>query len=146
VLKRHANLPAIVLTHAYLDADGTRYDHASRGDQPWNPHRYFADDQAGAVNDGEELWRKLISRHDNVRFVLCGHALDDGTGRLTSRRADGSAVQQIVANFQTGPLGGAGYLRLMRFSPRDRTVDVQTYSPYLDRYKRDPENEFDLAY
>jgi hypothetical protein len=146
LLARHADVPAIVVTHAYLDADSTRYDHVSRHDQLWNPHRYFADDRPGAVNDGQEIWQKLIARHDNVRFVLCGHALDDGIGRLASRRADGSAVHEILANFQTGALGGAGYLRIMRFSPHERTVAVQTYSPYLDQFKRDPENQFDLPY
>jgi hypothetical protein len=146
VLRRFPAVPAIVLTHAYLDADGSRFDHVSRHDQLWNPHRYFAQDPAGAVNDGEEIWQKLISRNDNVRFVICGHALDDGTGRLTSRRPDGTVVHQILANFQTGALGGAGYLRIMRFTPRTRTVAVQTYSPYLGRFKRDGDDEFELTY
>jgi hypothetical protein len=146
LLNRYAGLRAVVLTHAYLDADGSRYDHVSRHDQLWNPHRYFADDGGGTVNDGEEIWRKLVSRHDNVRFVLCGHALDDGTGRLTSLRADGTPVNQVLANFQTGALGGAGYLRIMRFVPATRTVSVRTYSPYLDHFKRDPDDEFQLTY
>jgi len=101
---------------------------------------------AGGVNDGQEIWQKLVSRHDNLRFVLCGHALDDGTGRLTSRRPDGSSVQEILANFQTAALGGGGFLRIMRFSPAQRTVAVQTYSPYLDRWKRDPDNQFTVRY
>jgi hypothetical protein len=146
LLARYASTPAIVVTHAYLDADATRFDHVSRHDQLWNPHRYFADDRPGAVNDGEEIWRKLIARHANVQFVLCGHALDDGTGRLISRRADGSTVHEILANFQTGALGGGGYLRIMRFSPRQRAVAVETYSPYLNQFKRDPENQFELQY
>jgi hypothetical protein len=146
LLSRYASTPAIVVTHAYLDADATRFDHVSRHDQLWNPHRYFADDRPGAVNDGEEIWRKLIARHANVQFVLCGHALDDGTGRLISRRADGSTVHEILANFQTGALGGGGYLRIMRFSPRQRAVAVETYSPYLNQFKRDPENQFELLY
>jgi hypothetical protein len=146
LLDRHASVPAIVVTHAYLDADGTRFDHVSRQDQPWNPHRYFLDQGPGAVNDGEEIWHKLISSHDNVRFVLCGHALDDGTGRLISRRPDGSTVHEILANFQTGALGGGGYLRIMRFSPGRRTVAVETYSPYLHQFKRDPDNQFELLY
>ncbi|HXU64746.1 MAG TPA: metallophosphoesterase [Polyangia bacterium] len=146
VLDRHARVPAILVTHAYLDADGARYDHVGHPGQLWNPHRYFAADAAGGVNDGQEIWQKLVSRHDNLRFVLCGHALDDGTGRLTSRRADGSSVQEILANFQTAALGGGGFLRIMRFSPAQRTVAVQTYSPYLDRWKRDPDNEFTVRY
>jgi Calcineurin-like phosphoesterase len=145
LLDDHAGLPAIVVTHAYLDADGTRYDRASRN-QLWNPHRYFVEQSPGEVNDGEEIWRKLISRHDNIRFVLCGHALDDGIGRLNSVRPDGTRVHEILANFQTGPLGGGGYLRIMRFSPRRRTVAVETYSPYLNQFKRDPDNQFELTY
>jgi hypothetical protein len=146
VLKRYATVPAIVVTHAYLGADDTRYDHRSRTDQLWNPHLYLDGAVPGAVNDGEEMWRKLIARNDNVRFVLCGHDLGDGVGRLTSTRADGTKVHQILANYQMGALGGEGYLRLMRFYPGERRVKVRTYSPYLDRWKTDPDNEFELEY
>lgn len=146
LLDRYAGVPAILITHAYLDADGTRYDHVGHPGQLWNPHRYFAPGAPGDVNDGQEIWQKLVSRHDNLRFVLCGHALDDGTGRLTSRRPDGTVVQEILANFQTAALGGGGFLRIMRFSPAQRTVAVQTYSPYLDRWKRDPDNQFTVRY
>jgi len=143
--KRYAFLPALVVTHAYLASDDTRYDHATRTDQLWNPYRYVTG-AAGQVNDGEEIWRKLIVKNDNIRFVLCGHDLGDGVGRLTSVRPDGTKVHQLLANYQMGPLGGSGYLRLMQFSPADRQVHVHTYSPYLDRFKTDPDNDFTLDY
>jgi hypothetical protein len=145
VLRQHAAIPAIVVTHAYLRSDDTRYDH----DVPaldWNPHRYVRADAPGGVNDGQEIWRKLIMRNSNVRFVLCGHDLGDGVGRLTSVRPDGSRVHQILANYQMGALGGAGYLRLMRFVPARRRVEVRTYSPFLDRFKSDAANAFELEY
>ena len=53
---------------------------------------------------------------------------------------------QILANYQMGALGGGGYLRLMRFAPARRRVEVQTYSPFLDRFKTDPDNAFELDY
>jgi hypothetical protein len=143
VVRSHAGIPVLLVTHAYLYSDGTRYDHRTRPDQMWNPHRYL---DGGDVNDGEEMWRKLVSRNDNIRFVLCGHDLADGVGRLTSVRSDGSAVHQLLANYQTGALGGEGYLRLMRFAPEERVVAVRTYSPYLRRFKSDAENEFTLSY
>ena len=34
----------------------------------------------------------------------------------------------------------------MRFSPAERRVTVQTYSPLSDTFKTNPENEFSLAY
>jgi hypothetical protein len=146
IAKRYARLPAIVVTHAYLDSDGSRYDHLKRPDQLWNPYRYLADTRSGDVNDGEEIWRKLVARNANIRFVLCGHDLQDGVGRLTSVRPDGTKVHQLLANYQTGALGGGGYLRLMRFFPAEQRVVVQTYSPYADRFKTDPENAFTLSY
>jgi hypothetical protein len=146
ILKRHSSFPSIVVTHAYLSADDSRYDHLSRPDQLWNPYRYLPGATPGAVNDGEEIWRKLVTRNDNVLFVLCGHDLGDGLGRLTSVRADGTSVHQILANYQMGPVGGEGYLRLMRFFPGERKVEVRTYSPFRGRFKTDPANEFELPY
>jgi hypothetical protein len=145
VLRQRSSTPAIVVTHAYLRSDDTRYDHHT-AELDWNPHRYIDASVPGGVNDGQEIWRKLIVRNSNVRFVLCGHDLSDGVGRLTSERPDGSRVHQILANYQTGALGGAGYLRVMRFVPGRRRVEVRTYSPYLDRFKSDPANAFDLDY
>jgi hypothetical protein len=145
VLRQHPATPAIVVTHAYLRSDDRRYDHDTP-ELDWNPHRYVDTSAAGGVNDGQEIWRKLIARNSNVRFVLCGHDLGDGVGRLTSVRADGTRVHQILANYQMGALGGAGYLRLMRFIPARRHVEVRTYSPYYDRFKSDAANSFELEY
>ena len=142
----YPSLPTIVLTHAYLASDDTRYDHVLRPGQPWNPRRYFSDTAPGAVNDGEEIWQKLVSKNDNILFVLCGHDLSDGTGRLTSVRDDGTIVNQLLANYQTEALGGRGYLRLMRFIPSQGQIRVQTYSPLLDQFKIDPSNDFQFAY
>jgi hypothetical protein len=142
ILREHADLPAIVVTHAYLYSDDTRYDHARAPYQEYNPHDLPLE---GGSNDGEEMWQKLISRHSNVRFVLSGHVTaDDGTGRLTSTRADGTRCHQLLADYQVFGEGGDGFLRLMRFDPRTRKVQVQTYSPYLDVWKTDPENQFVL--
>jgi hypothetical protein len=145
ILKQHESIPAILLTHAYLRADNTRYDYTAQR-AGWNPHRYLDDRASGSVNDGEEIWRKLVVKNPNILFVLCGHELGDGVGRLTSIRPDGSRVHQILANYQMGALGGGGYLRLMRFAPAKRRVEVRTYSPFLDRFKTDPDNAFELDY
>jgi hypothetical protein len=159
VLDAHPDLPALLVTHAYLYNDGTRYDHFTRPDQLWSPHNYDLDWLPGGVNDGEEMWQALVSKHDNLRFVLSGHALPadpntnpDTTARLTSTRASGSHCHQILANYQTcsgfpcpETMGGDGYLRIMRFDPATHGMSVRTYSPYLDRWKTDPPNEFVLG-
>lgn len=132
--------PTIVLTHAYLYSDHTRYDRR-RDDQRWAPQLYGVARTQG-VNEGEELFRKLVEPCSQVRFVLCGHVLNEGTGLCTDTRSDGTRVHQILANYQTRSEGGESYLRLLTFT--ETSVQVRTYSPALDRELDDARNRFDL--
>lgn len=142
VLDSHPEHQAIVLTHAYLFSDGTRYDWAGKGaTQTWSPPSYpsrlWPD-----VNDGEEIWLRLIEPRDQVRLVVCGHAAGNGVARLTSKSRGGTSVHQLLANYQDYEMGGGGYLRIMRFFP-DR-IEVRTYSPWLDLEYDDGDNRFAL--
>ena len=156
ILASFPDTRAIVITHAYLYRDGTRYDHLGSSQQSFNPHDYVMMDQAGTtINDGAEMWSKLIAPNSNVKLVFSGHdvngqGIPPGTAaRLTSTRPDGSTVQQILANYQTclsapcEPVhGGNGFLRLLHFPAAGRTVSVETYSPYLDQSLTDAANQF----
>jgi Calcineurin-like phosphoesterase len=144
VLKANADKPAILVTHAYLYNDGTRYDYSKTPPQSFDPHGYNYTPLAG-VNDGEQLWQNLIVTNENVRLVLSGHCLGDpAVARLTSTRPSGSMVQQILANYQTCAdlscpqmsqiKGGNGYLRLLEFDKANQVLRVHTYSPYLNQY------------
>ena len=146
VLEDHPDRQAILATHAYLYSDDTRYDRSRRPDQFWNPYRYGVSGQPGGVNDGEDLWQKLVSRHASMAFVVCGHVLNDGLGLLSSRGRAGRTVHQMLANYQMKNQGGDGYLRLLEFLPGRRRVQVKTYSPYRDRYRTDPQNQFVLEW
>ena len=151
IAKQYPTTPAMIVTHAYLYWDNTRYDHfahsvSGNDAQRASPYVYPISTSPGAVNDGEEIWQKLVLGNSNIQFVLCGHVLDKGVGRLTSTRPDGTTVNQILANYQMNDLGGGGYLRVMQFFPATRTVHVRTYSPYYDNFKTDPDNDFELGY
>ena len=145
VLAEHPDHLAIVNTHAYLFSDDTRYDWAQKGNaQEWNPHAYGTAGEAEGVNDGQELWNKLIEPATNVCMVLCGHVLHDGLGYRVDRTT--REVHQILANYQMNDFAGEGYLRLMHFNTQTGTVAVETYSPWLDEYKTDPANQFSFHY
>jgi hypothetical protein len=156
VLGQYPTLPAIIVTHAYLSRDSKRFER-----QPFHPcgpgGNEFSD-----CNDGQMLWDKLISRHDNVVFVFSGHDLFPGVARTISRQASGKQVHELLANYQTcGGLpctvpdtgqptaGGDGFLRIVTIDPTTRSAAVETFSPYLaaagrEPYKRDPHNQFTL--
>jgi hypothetical protein len=141
VLSRHADVPAMVVTHAYLYDDDVRYDRRLTG-QAHSPIEMTH--LEGGVNDGEDMWQKLVSRHDNVRFVFSGHVPFDGVGRKRSVRPSGTICHELLANYQARERGGDGFLRLLRFEPASKRVYVRTYSPSLNQYKTDPQNEFAL--
>jgi 3',5'-cyclic AMP phosphodiesterase CpdA len=142
MLAAHATSKVILVTHAYLFTDGTRLDHVAGKDQSGNPHGYNGDGQLGTTNDGQEIWDKLIAKSPNVRMVLCGHM--HAQARLTSPRSSAPPVHQLLADYQTASLGGAGYLRLMTFGP-DNSVQVRSYSPYFQQFQTDPDNDFVLG-
>lgn len=85
------------------------------------------------------LLENVVKPCPNVYYVLCGHRynsnyvpleLDDDGDGLTDR-----TVYQVIANYQREGLeGGSGFIRFMRFSPREGMIRMYTYSPYLDRY------------
>jgi hypothetical protein len=142
VLAAHPEHLAIVATHAYLYSDDNRYGAKDAPEQMWGPKSYGLGSLD--VADGQEIWDALVSRHAGVVAVLCGHTLNDGLGQAVSQGA--GEVHEILANYQMYAQGGEGYLRLMHFDTATGKVNVTTYSPWLDAFKRDAYNEFQLDY
>jgi len=139
VMNRYPNHCGIMITHAYMFNNDRRYDHTDKDHpQTWNPHNYST---PGGKNDGQELWDKLIRKHNFV-FVFNGHVLGDGTGYLASRNDAGKTVHQMLANYQMRPLGGESYMRLLEFQPDGKTVHVKTYSPVYNGYLLKPDQQF----
>ena len=145
MLARHRDRSAIIVTHAYLYPDGKRADHRDPK-QRWNPHQYPTAALTGGVNDGEELWTKLVSRHANIVLVLSGHYGEDGgAARLTSAGAASNPVHQLLSDYQLFERGGEGYLRILEIDEAARAIRVKTYSPASKKYLTDPANQFELA-
>ena len=144
VLKSHPNHQAMLVTHAYMYYDDTRYDWAAKEkSQTWNPHAYaMMKNPSETANDGEQLWKKLIEPHKNFRFAFNGHVIGDGTGFLSSRGKHGNVVHQMLANYQFKHEGGDGDMRLIEFKPDGNSLTVRTYSPVLNRYDKAPDQQF----
>ncbi|ABF41280.1 metallophosphoesterase [Candidatus Koribacter versatilis Ellin345] len=139
IIQSHPTYDVIVVTHAYTFYNNTRMDHCDE-----NSAGTFGVSQD---NDGEQIWEKLVSKYSNIVMVLSGHVVEgDGTGRRSDFGVNGNLVNQILADYQSYPNGGNGYIRLITVSPSKNTVSVKTYSPYLNRYMTDDHNQFTVAY
>jgi hypothetical protein len=143
VAAAHKDREIVLLTHAHIFADDTRYDWRKYGKkQTWNPHAYMMAKTTGDdVNDGEEVWEKLISKHENFIFTLNGHVLQDGLGRVATTTPGGREIPQMLVNFQMRPKGGDGWLRLIEMR-KDGTAQTYDFSPTRNQRNEGRENQF----
>jgi hypothetical protein len=137
LIKQFPGLPTIVTTHNYLNPDGARLSTPAADSHAVDPED----------NNPEMVWEKLISRHDQIFMVLCGHQY------AQARRADlnrhGHIVYQLLSDFQNrrqtakaagrdkpGEGIGDGWLRLMTFEMGAAVpvVRVRTYSSHYKKF------------
>lgn len=159
VVGQHADHKVILVTHAYLFHDSQRDTWAldeARGGRS-NPKKYPIF-QAGDMNDGQDIWDKLVSKHPNFLFTFNGHVCGSGVGHLASPGAGGGIVHQILANYQDNSpkeagtvhpargYGGGGFLRLVQFQPGGKMVQIKSYSPWYDEWLSEPEQQFTVSF
>lgn len=99
-------------------------------------------------SEGERVFRQVVKHNPNVRFVLCGHnrgvalkrdRVDDDKDRKADR-----IVYQMLYNFQDD-IVQMGYLRILTFQT-DGSLQVTTYSPWLDDYNYYPSRNQDETF
>lgn len=144
IYDQHSERKGILVTHAYMYSDDTRYDWAVKGgSQNWNPHAAVYS-TPGGVNDGQELWDKFV-KHYNFSMTFNGHVLNDGTGYLLENNIAGNPVHQMLINYQMRNLGGEGYMRILEFQPDGQTVDVTSYSAVYDSFLTASDHQFSFS-
>ncbi len=127
VLEAHPNHRAILVTHGYLNADGTTLD----------PNDYATPDEYdSSLNSGEAIWEKLVSKHENVAMIVSGHMHHDSIVVTPREGAAGNTVYQILMDPQStcNKLGGMGALGLMYFTADGNHAKVEYYSTVFEKY------------
>ncbi|WP_338751750.1 S-layer homology domain-containing protein [Bacillus sp. FJAT-52991] len=93
---------------------------------------------------GDKVYNEVVLPNENIIAVLSGHyhdsetlvdEIDDDKDGKTDRK-----VYQMLADYQGGPEGGQGFLRIMQVNPVENKIYMKTYSPYLDKY-----NYYDMS-
>ena len=140
VVAAHPHRSVILLTHAYLAADGTRFDGRKQSD---GPAVYPLANSPEGSNDGEALWQKLVSRHANFTLVVSGHV--GIAAYLKSKGVNGNTVHRNRSRLPGHRKRRQRLLRLLQFLPDGKTVRVRDYTPLLDRTSRSPECAFEFV-
>jgi len=128
VIASNPNVPVILTTHQMLNPK------AEFGKTP----AFKAADRLAPV----AIWEQLVEPSPQIFMVLCGHY--HGEAHITKTTQDGQSVHVVLQDYQKDPNGGNGWLRIFTFRPEQNRVEIQTYSPTLNQYKKEPSSEFSL--
>lgn len=116
LLSTYSGRTAIINTHSALDTDSTLTD------------------------DGQALC-DLMQNNPNLMLVLCGHKHGEAATLLSFTEHE---THVLLANYQKLEKGGKGYLRILTFMPGKDRIAVNTYSPWLDKYRSIDTSQFVL--
>jgi hypothetical protein len=134
IVQANPDKEVIVVTHSFLFVDGTTADRCDTEDKPRSD------------NDGEQMWESFVSKYPNIIMVVNGHLTAGEAARRADLGINGNLINSMFSNYQTDANGGNGWLRIVTFHPSSNTISVQTYSPYLNSYRTDSDNQFTVNY
>lgn len=144
---------SLLVTHAYLFKDKERYNWSQFGNsQNISPYSYTLlykslEDGEIDVNDGEDIWQKLIYPSKNIRFIMCGHKTKpDYVGNLISENIEKKDVLQMLFNTQDFPNGGDGWIQILEFKNDKKTVEVKTYSSLYNKWNTGSGLQYQFIY
>ncbi len=153
VISKHPNHKVIVETHAYLNPN--KYDHCKSMPKMNDKGQYTTDSETKAysdisedarkgfendVNSGEDLFNKLVAKHNNIILVVNGH--HTGSCFRLNKGNNGNTVAEMVVDYQSengtdGLCGekkhenggaGMGWFKMLKFDPKNYTITSVTTS------------------
>ncbi len=143
VLNKHADKPAGLVTHSFLNYDGTRVSDSTNH----HPSGWI---EGSDLNDGDDMWNGWLKDTSNLAFVINGHHHNSDIDMNAHRSDDtstGEVVTQMFHNYQMFTAnGGDGHLRLLAIDPVDWTAEAHTYSTENSTWKTGSETRFDFNY
>ncbi len=140
IIGRHPNRNVIITTHGYMFRDGTTLD---SGDiEP--PTKGNAN-----ANNGDSMWDKLVSKHENIVLTLSGHDPCNAIVSAELTGVNGNKVQNLLIDPQGlddsfKSSGGVGAVAMLYFSNNGKTVEVRWWSTAQNKYIR-TSNQFTIT-
>lgn len=155
--EKFANHKVVITTHAYLYSNGTTLD--ANEDGAATGYKYNGDSVAKIAtnedpewsektNNGDDIYTKLVSKHDNIVLVLSGHIINDKIVYRQDTYANGNVVTQMLIDPQgvDGKYNGVGLVALLYFSNDGNTITVEYYSTVKEQYfLRDNQFTIDIS-
>lgn len=122
VIEQYPNHKVIITTHGYLYSDGSTLGDAENGG-------------TSMTNNGEDIWNKLVRKHENIFLVMCGHVGTDNVVVSEQLGDNGNVVTQMLIDPQNYDVNDpAGMIAMLYFSADGKQINVEYYSAVKDKY------------
>lgn len=133
VIAVHPHHRVIISTHAYMHRNGARITPSNSSASP-NP-KNLTD---GSANHGQQMWDKLIRKHENIFMVLSGHIATDNVEMYAAKGDHGNTVYQFLIDPQAldADIGATGMVAILYFSEDGQKVTVEQYATARQKYYR----------
>lgn len=135
IIDRYPNIPTLVTTHVYLRENG-------RIPVPYLTPALEGIDWNGISAD--ELFDTFIAVNPQIFMVTCGHISSEYL--QISYNNKNMKVYEMLQDYQNRVNGGEGFLRLLRFYPSRRNIQIITLSTWLNTYEVDEDSYFQLDF
>jgi len=135
VIEEHPNHNVIITTHAYLFRDGTTLD----------ANDVYPPIGNGGENNGDHIWDKLVSQHENIVMVISGHDPHDNIVVSQDKGIHCNVVTQMLVDPQGVDIDmcPTGMVAMLYFSEDGSKVSVEYYSTVNEKFFM-ADNQFEL--
>jgi hypothetical protein len=106
VIREHPDYNVVIATHQYNGTTGT------------------------LITPGPRIWNDIVLPNKNVDAILNGH-IGIWTGTRTAEA--GRQVLEVMADYQSAPNFGDGWMRTISFDAKNQTMSNKTFSVLHDR-------------
>lgn len=135
VIEANPTHDVIILTHSYLNDDGTHTTAAAEH----GPDTYFG---ASDASSGVDMWDE-IRQYPNVVAVFSGHHINAAnTAELVSQANERNLVFQQFSNWQADDEGGDGRIVLLTVNPATGWATREVYNARTESF----ESEYELTF
>ena len=127
IIESYPDHKVVISTHAYMYRDGSTLD---------KNECYPSSEFNSTFNDGDEMWNKLISKHENIVLVLSGHDPWDHIVYTQDKGDNGNTVTQLLINpqYMDKYYDATGMVALLYFSEDATKMTVRYYSTTQNCY------------
>ncbi len=139
IISEHPDARVIITTHSLVEVDGTFTDETNAS----AASKYISFD---SVNNGDQMWEKLIRKHKNIAFTFSGHTCTDQVIMRKDTGDNGNTVTQILVNAQGAMYtSGMNTFLIAKVNEKTKTMDLCYYSPEFDMCFNE-QNQFTVSF